>query len=60
MPNLSQERRIEILRLIRDTEEDLLDAMRRQKAELERQNDNMERALQILEAQRLQNIIDQQ
>ena len=56
---LSNERRLEALRLLRDTEEELLSALRRQKAEVERQNQNMERALQILAAQRLQNLLNQ-
>ena len=54
-PELTGERRLETLRLLRNTEEELLSTLRRQKAEIERQNLNMERALQILAAQRLQN-----
>ena len=54
-PNLSNERRLETLRLLRDTEEELLSVLRRQKTEIERQNENMERALHILAAQRFQN-----
>ena len=54
-PELTGERRLETLRLLRNTEEELLSSLRRQKAEIERQNLNMERALQILAAQRLQN-----
>ena len=55
-PDLSNERRLEVLRLLRDTEEELLSTLRRQKAEIERQNANMERALHILAIQRLQNL----
>ena len=54
-PELTGERRLDTLRLLRNTEEELLSTLRRQKAEIERQNLNMERALQILAAQRLQN-----
>ena len=54
-PDLSNERRLEVLRLLRDTEEELLSALRRQKAEIERQNANMERALHILAIRRFQN-----
>ena len=59
-PDLSNQRRLEVLRLLRDTEEELLSTLRRQKAEIERQNQNMERALHILAAQRLQNLLNQQ
>ena len=54
-PDLSNERRLEVIRLLRDTEEELLSTLRRQKAEIERQNANMERALHILVARRFQN-----
>ena len=59
-PDLSNERRLEVLRLLRDIEEDLLSSLRRQKAEIERQNENIERALQVLAAQRLQEMQNQQ
>ena len=59
-PDLSNERRLEVLRLIRDTEEELLSSLRRQKEEMEQQNSNMVRALQILAAQWLQNMQNNQ
>ena len=49
-------KRIEILLQIRNAEEQLLSVMRLQRDEMERQNQNMERAIEILDERRRQEI----
>ena len=49
-------KRIELLLQIRNAEEQLLSVMRLQRDEMERQNQNMERAIEILDERRRQEI----
>ena len=55
-PETDGPKRIEILLQIRNAEEQLLSVMRLQRDEMERQNQNMERAIEILDERRRQEI----
>ena len=55
-PETDGPKRIEVLLQIRNAEEQLLSVMRLQRDEMERQNQNMERAIEILDERRRQEI----
>ena len=55
-PETDSPKRIEVLLQIRNAEEQLLSVMRLQRDEMERQNQNMERAIEILDERRRQEI----
>ena len=55
-PETDGPKRIEVLLQIRNAEEQLLSVMRLQSDEMERQNQNMERAIEILDERRRQEI----
>ena len=55
-PDTDGPKRIEVLIQIRNAEEQLLSVIRLQRDEMERQNQNMERAIEILDERRRQEI----
>ena len=55
-PETDGPKRIEVLLQIQNAEEQLLSVMRLQRDEMERQNQNMERAIEILDERRRQEI----
>ena len=55
-PETDGPKRIEVLLQIRNAEEQLLSVMQLQRDEIERQNQNMERAIEILDERRRQEI----
>ena len=55
-PETDGPKRIEVLLQIRNAEEQLLSVMRLQRDEMERQNQNMERAIEILDERRRQEV----
>ena len=55
-PETEGPKRIEVLLQIRNAEEQLLSVMRLQRDEMECQNQNMERAIEILDERRRQEI----
>ena len=55
-PETDGPKRIEVLLQIRNAEEQLLSVMRLQRDEMECQNQNMERAIEILDERRRQEI----
>ena len=55
-PEIDGPKRIEVLLQIRNSEEELLSVMRQQRDEMQRQNQNMARAVEILDERRRQEL----
>ena len=53
-PEIDGPKRIEVLLQIRNSEEELLSVMRQQRDKMQRQNQNMARAVEILDERRRQ------
>ena len=53
---LNVEKRLETLRQLRDTRQEMLEVMQRRKSDIERKNTNMQRAIEQIAAGRWQDI----